>query len=328
MAQYRDAPGKPGQQETGHQMTKLNRRVFVGAGVALAASPALAADPRTGFAVPDGACDCHNHIYDPRFSYLPDAVLTPPYATVANYRALQKRIGTSRSIVVQPSSYGTDNRCTLDAVAQQGDAARGVCVVNASVSDGELKRLHAAGIRGVRIQFGLGNPVPAEEVMPLAKRIAALGWHIQCNMPPDLLVQMESLLMGLPVPVVVDHLGRATAVGQPQYDTVRRLLEKGHGWVKVSGAYLYGGGGAPGYAGATAAAKGYIATAPERCIWGSDWPHPDATKKVSPVAMPDDVVLIALMKSWAPDEKLRHRILVENPERLYGFDPKKRPKAN
>ena len=92
--------------------------------------------------------------------------------------------------------------------------------------------------------------------MPLARRIAALGWHIQCNMPPEQLVQMESLLLSLPVPVIIDHLGRATAVDQPQYNTVRKLLDSGHGWVKVSGAYLYGGGTPPDYAGASEAAKG------------------------------------------------------------------------
>jgi predicted TIM-barrel fold metal-dependent hydrolase len=144
-------------------------------------------------------------------------------------------------------------------------------------------------------------------------------------MPPDQLVAMEKLLLDLPVPVIVDHLGRAVAASGPQYDTVRRLLQSGHGWVKVSGAYLYGGGGPPDYAGASEAAKGYIATAPERCVWGSDWPHPDATS--GRVPMPDDVVLFNLMAQWAPDEKLRHRILVENPEKFYGFDPAKRPKA-
>ena len=108
---------------------------------------------------------------------------------------------------------------------------------------------------------------------------------------------------------------------------MRKLLDSGHGWVKVSGAYLYGGGTAPDYAGASAAAKGYIKAAPERCVWGSDWPHPDATKKLNPVAMPDDVTLLNLLAHWAPDEKLRHRILVENPEKFYGFDPAKRPKA-
>jgi predicted TIM-barrel fold metal-dependent hydrolase len=305
----------------------INRRNVIGTGLALAATPALAKDARISFAVPDGACDSHLHIYDSRFAYMPNAVLKPPLATVADYRALQKKLGTSRCVVVQPSTYGTDNSCTLDAIAQMNGNARGVCVVNASISDAELKRLHAGGIRGARIQFGLGNPVSADEVMPLSKRIAKLGWHIQCNMPPEQLIQMESLLLSLPVPVIIDHLGRATTVGQPQYNTVRKLLDSGHGWVKVSGAYLYGGGTAPDYAGASQAAMGYIKAAPERCVWGSDWPHPDATKTLNPVAMPDDVTLLNLMAKWAPDAKLRHRILVENPERFYGFDPAKRPKA-
>jgi predicted TIM-barrel fold metal-dependent hydrolase len=200
-------------------------------------------------------------------------------------------------------------------------------VVNSKVTDAELKTLHAAGTRGVRVQFGLGNPVGPDEVTPLARRIAALGWHIQFNMPPEQLVAMEVQLLALPVPVIIDHLGRATGTDEPQYKTVRKLLDSGRGWVKLSGAYLYGGGTPPDYAGASAAAKGYIKAAPERCVWGSDWPHPDATKVLNPVAMPDDITLLNLMAQWAPDAKLRHRILVENPERFYGFDPAKRPKA-
>ena len=287
----------------------------------------MAKDPKISFAVPDGAADCHHHIYDPRFPYNPKAVLTPPTATVSDYRALQKKLGTSRNVMVQSSTYGTDNRLLLDVLAQMGENCRAVCVVNASVGDGELKRLHDAGTRGVRIQFGLGNPVSAEEVLPLAKRIAKLGWHIQCNMPPEQLVQMESLLLGLPVPVIIDHLGRAVDTKGPQFNTVRKLLDSGRGWVKVSGAYLYGGGVAPDYAGASQAAVAYIKAAPERCVWGSDWPHPDATKKSNPVAMPDDINLLNLFARWVPDAKLRHRILVENPEVFYGFDPKRRPKA-
>lgn len=287
----------------------------------------MAKDPKISFAVPDGAADCHHHIYDPRFPYNPKAVLTPPTATVSDYRALQKKLGTSRNVMVQSSTYGTDNRLLLDVLAQMGENCRAVCVVNASVGDGELKRLHDAGTRGVRIQFGLGNPVSAEEVLPLAKRIAKLGWHIQCNMPPEQLVQMESLLLGLPVPVIIDHLGRAVDTKGPQFNTVRKLLDSGRGWVKVSGAYLYGGGVAPDYAGASQAAVAYIKAAPERCVWGSDWPHPDATKKLNPVAMPDDINLLNLFARWVPDAKLRHRILVENPEVFYGFDPKRRPKA-
>ena len=306
---------------------RVDRRTVV-AGLALAATQALAKDPKVSFKVPDGACDSHHHIYDPRFAFNPNAVLKPPYATVSDYRALQKKLGTSRNVMVQPSTYGTDNRCLLDVLAQMGEAARAVCVVNSSVTDAELKTLHDAGTRGVRVQFGLGNPVGQDEVLPLARRIAVLGWHIQCNMPPEQLVAMESLLLSLPVPVIIDHLGRATAVGQPQYDTVRKLLDSGRGWVKVSGAYLYGGGTAPDYAGASDAAMGYIKAAPERCVWGSDWPHPDATKTLNPVAMPDDITLLNLLAHWAPDARLRHRILVENPEKFYGFDPARRPKAN
>jgi D-galactarolactone isomerase len=309
-------------------MQQLDRRTAIATGVALAATPAFAKDPKVSFAVPDGACDSHHHIYDPRFAFNPKAVLKPPYATVSDYRALQKKLGTSRNVMVQPSTYGTDNTCLMDVLAQMGENARAVCVVNSTVTDAELKKLHTAGTRGVRVQFGLGNPVGADEVMPLARRIAPLGWHIQCNMPPEQLVQMESVLLGLPVPVIIDHLGRAVDTKGPQYVTVRKLLDSGHGWVKVSGAYLYGGGTPPGYAGASAAAMGYIRGAPERCVWGSDWPHPDATKVLNPVAMPDDVTLLNLMAHWAPDARLRHRILVENPERFYGFDPAKRPKSN
>jgi predicted TIM-barrel fold metal-dependent hydrolase len=305
---------------------QFNRRAVMGAGAALAAMPAaLAADPRVAFQVPDGACDCHHHLYDPRFAYMPDARLKPPFATVADYRKLQKKIGTSRNVVVQPSTYGTDNRCLVDALHQFGASARGVCVVNSHVGDGELKALHAAGVRGLRAQFGLGDPVGVEEIMPLARRIADLGWHIQCNMPPAQLVAMEKFLLSLPVPVIVDHLGRAVDTSGPQYVTVCRLLDSGKGWVKVSGAYLYGKAPAPGYADASRAAMGYIKHAPERCVWGSDWPHPDATS--GRVPMPDDVVLINLLAKWAPDAKLRHRILVENPETFYGFDPARRPRA-
>ncbi len=152
-------------------MMRIDRRTVV-AGLALAATPALAKDPRVTFTVPDGATDCHHHIYDPRFPYNPNAVLKPPYATVSDYKVLQKKLGTSRNVMVQPSTYGTDNTCVLDVLKQLGENCRAVCVVNSKVTDAELRTLNAAGVRGVRIQFGLGNPVSADEVMPLAKRIA------------------------------------------------------------------------------------------------------------------------------------------------------------
>ncbi|HVV27407.1 MAG TPA: amidohydrolase family protein [Rhizomicrobium sp.] len=306
----------------------MDRRALLGAGAALAATSAFAADAKfsgRAFKVPDGACDCHHHIYDPRWSYIPGAALTPPPAPVADYRKVQHRLGTSRDVVVQPSSYGTDNRCLLDVLKQLGDGCRGVCVVNSRVSDAALKALHAAGVRGLRIQFGLGNPVSADEVRPLARRIHELGWHIQINMPPEQLTQMEPVLRALPVPVMIDHLGRATASNQPQYAAVRRLLDGGRCWVKLSGATLVSQ--APDGRDVTSAALGYVRAAPERCVWGSDWPHPESTRRVDPVPMPDDMAVLNRLAQWATTEKLRHRILVENPESFYGFDPARRPKA-
>jgi predicted TIM-barrel fold metal-dependent hydrolase len=290
------------------------------------AAAAAARAAEVDFAVPDGACDCHHHIYDPRFPYLPDAALKPPFATGADYAKLRKGLGLSRDLAVQPSTYGTDNRCLLDYLSQRGAAARGVCVVNAAVGDAELNRLNRAGVRGVRIQFGVGRPpVGEDEIAPLARRIAPLGWHLQFNLLPDQLVRLEKEIAALPVPVIIDHLGRATDTVSPHYKSVRRLLDSGHAWVKLSGAYLFGSKGPPDYADASSAARAYLAAAPERCVWGSDWPHPDASS--GRVAMPDDTVLLKLLGAWAPDPAIRHRILVENPERFYGFDPARRPKA-
>jgi hypothetical protein len=131
-------------------MQQLDRRTAIATGVALAATPAFAKDPKVSFAVPDGACDSHHHIYDPRFAFNPKAVLKPPYATVSDYRALQKKLGTSRNVMVQPSTYGTDNTCLMDVLAQMGENARAVCVVNSTVTDAELKKLHTAGTRAIR----------------------------------------------------------------------------------------------------------------------------------------------------------------------------------
>ena len=138
-------------------MDHLDRRSVIGAGLALAAAPAFAKDPKVSFTVPDGATDCHHHIYDPRFPYNPKAVLTPPYATVTDYKALQKKLGTSRNVMVQPSTYGTDNRCLMDVLAQMGENCRAVCVVNSKVTTMSWKKLHAAGTRGCAGQFRVGQ---------------------------------------------------------------------------------------------------------------------------------------------------------------------------
>jgi len=303
------------------------RRQFLGGMATLAAAgPARAQGEKIAFTVPDGACDCHHHLYDPRWAYLPDAINKPPFATVADYRRqVQKRLGLTRDIIVQPSTYGLNNGCLLDALARQGGNARGVAVVGANVSDAELDRLHKAGVRGTRIQFGLGDPVKLNEVEPLARRIKRLGWHMQFNMLPAQYVEHEALLARLPVPVMIDHMARTPNLGSPTFTSLKRLLDGGNAWVKISGAYLYGAAPGPDYADTSAVARALAAAHPERCVWGTDWPHPDAS--AGRVKMPDDVNLLNLLGRWVPDAALRHRVLVENPEAFYGFDPKKRPKT-
>jgi D-galactarolactone isomerase len=269
---------------------------------------------------PANAADCHMHIYNPaRFALAPSPRVAPTNAAVDQYLLLQKRIGTTRVVIVTPRNYATRNEATVDAIAQLGPNARGVSVLHPDVGDAELKRLNAAGIRGTR--FSLGDPTTAvvtpDMVEPMAKRVAPLGWHLQMNMGGEQIVAMADVLRRLPTPLVFDHLGIPPApagVAHPSHGIVRGLLDSGRAWVKLSGAYLNSKIGPP-YPEATAIAQDFVKAAPERLVWGSDWPHPTSPGP----AKPNDAVLFDLLAEWAPDEKVRHRILVENPESLYGF---------
>jgi predicted TIM-barrel fold metal-dependent hydrolase len=219
-------------------------------------------------------------------------------------------------VVVTPSTYGTDNSCLLDALSQFGGTARGVAVVDTSVTDAELKRLDAAGVRGVRFNLAIGSVTPKEMIEPIARRIAALGWHVQVNMNPDELAASENMLRGLPVPIVFDHIGhlpQPNGLEHPGFGVISRLLVQRRAWVKLSGAYLGSKAGAPDYADNGAVASALIRIAPDRMVWGSDWPHPTEHDK------PDDAALLDLLHGWAPDEAAWRRILVANPAALYGF---------
>jgi len=268
--------------------------------------------------MPADACDCHHHIYDSRFPIAPSATLKPKDAKVADYRLLQKRNGTTRSVVVQPSTYGTDNSCTLDGMAQLGATSRGVAVVDTSVTDAELKRLHGLGIRGIRFNLVQSGATTVEMLEPLSKRVNDLGWHVQIHQLGDGIVKMEDILQRLASPIVFDHMGRIpkdVGVNHPAYAVVSKLIDKGRTWVKISGAYMDTKVGPPTYADSTKLARAFVKAAPERMVWGSDWPHP--TEKDD--AKPDDAILVDLLTEWAPDEKTRNRILVDNPATLYGF---------
>src|SRR5947209_6082562 len=237
---------------------------------------------------PANAADCHMHTYDPaRFPMPPNPRVAPSNAAVEDYRLFQKRIGTTRVVIVQPRNYATDNKVTLYAVAQLGPNARGVAVVTPAITDAELKAFHAGGIRGIR--FSLGDPssraVTPDMVEPLSHRVADLGWHVQFNVDGEMIDEMASVLRRLPSQMVFDHLAHPplpAGIEHSSHKIVRELFDK---------------------------------AAPERLVWGSDWPHPGLPNNNKP----DDALLFDLMTEWAPDETTRNRILVQNPETLYGF---------
>ncbi|AVS84871.1 2-pyrone-4,6-dicarboxylate hydrolase [Paracidovorax avenae] len=274
--------------------------------------------------LPALACDSHMHIFDRRFVPSPHWPRTPPDAPVAAYRRLQQRLGTSRAVVVTPSTYGIDNACTLDALDQLGDGARGVAVVGQGVSDAELARLAARRVRGLRVNFvspqSWGETTP-DMLAGLARQVArhphCVGWHIQVFAQPEQIVAMEPLLQSLPVPLVIDHLGRIDPVGgtaAPAYTVLRRLLDAGNTWVKLSGAYMRSAVHGPGYGDTLPLGRAFVQAAPERLVWGSDWPH--TTEAPGTV---DDTALVDLLRAWAGSDAAMDAILVDNPARLYGF---------
>jgi predicted TIM-barrel fold metal-dependent hydrolase len=272
------------------------------------------------FKAPADSCDCHLHIYDARFPMAWPQLRGTPGASVAEYRLLQQRLGTSRAIVVQPAAYGTDNRVTLAAVQELGpERARGIAVVHPGIKDAELAALHGGGIRGLR--FTQHDPKTAVTtpamIEPLAQRVAEMGWHLQLHLRGEQLVEMASMIERLPGIIVLDHMGRMPqpeGIHHPAFRIVARLLASGRGWVKLSGPYLDTGSGAPRYADVSRVARELVALAPERVVWGSDWPHPTERD-----VKPDDAILFDLAQEWAGDAASRRRMLVDNPAALYGF---------
>jgi D-galactarolactone isomerase len=224
--------------------------------------------------------------------------------------------GGGRLPFVTPSTYGTDNRVTLDAMAQIGATARGVAVVDTSVADAELRRMNDLGIRGIRFNLVQAGATTIEMIEPLSKRVNDLGWHIQIHMKGEQIAGIEDLLLRVPSPIVFDHLGRLAqpnALDSPGFKTISKLIDKGKTWVKLSGAYQDSKVGAPSYSDTVPVARAYIKAAPQRVVWASDWPHPTEKEK------PNDAVLFDLLAEWAPDPASHTAILVQNPATLYGF---------
>ena len=274
---------------------------------------------------PPGACDCHHHIYDPaRFPPSRPSAQQVPNARVEDYRLLQRRLGLGRDIVVTPTPYPapvSDNQVTLDAIRQLGPNARGVVIVYPEITDAELKAYDAAGVRGVRYSLTSGRPGAASTASPadieaMSKRVNALGWHVQFNTTAEQIVAAEDLLKRLASPIVFDHMGhlpQPEGIGHPGFRIIRELIDKGRTWVKLSVTYDSSKDGPPGYADVNRVGQAYVRAAPERLVWGSNWPHPSEPDK------PDDAMLFDLLAQWAPDEATRNRILADNPATLYGF---------
>ena len=300
------------------------RRTVLAAGAGLLATPALAqtvpysvGTEKPKLQAPPNATDCHFHIYNDKYPPAPGG-LPAPNASPDDYRALQRRIGTTRGVVIQPSLYGTDNRPTLEGIAALGPNFRGVAVVNDKVEDAELQRLHAAGIRGIRFNLAQAGATTPEMMEPLARRIKPMGWHIQIHAPAPVLMAQRELFQRIDATLVFDHLARIpqpAGTGDPAFAFMKSLLEKGNVWMKLSGAYADTKSGPPAYADTSAVARAFAGIAPDKMVWGSDWPHP--TEK--PDNKPDDAVLFDLLATWVPDAAARNRVLVDNPARLYDF---------
>jgi len=286
------------------------------------------------FAVPPGACDCHVHVFGPteRFPYSPARRYTPPDASVEDLLALQHRLALDRVVIVHPSPYGADNACTVDALRRLGPArARGVAVIDEQTTDAALDDMHAAGMRGVRVNLetgGVRDPGTAQQQLAwAAARVEPLGWHVQTYATLGVLAALHEAIMGLPTPVVIDHFGRADAakgVAQPGFDALLSLVRAGKAYVKLSAPYRISEH--PAYPDAAPIARALIDANPARMLWGSDWPHPGATPRghrapheIEPFRPEDNGRALDRLAEWAGDGARLTAILVENPARLYDF---------
>jgi predicted TIM-barrel fold metal-dependent hydrolase len=322
----------------------ITRRSFLKASLAAAglfrwapSALAKAAQPgtRISFDVPAGACDCHVHIFgDPlRFPFSPARTYTPESASVDELRAMHQALHLDRVVIVQPSVYGTDNACTLDALGQLGPSARAVAVIDAGTPVALLDEMEAAGVRGIRLnmtQAGVTDPAAAGRRFQAGlELIKGRNWHIQIYTQLAIIEAISELVMASPVPVVFDHFGGAVAadgLDQPGFSTLLDLVRSGKAYVKISGAADLVSTQAPGYADVAPFARALVAANPQRILWGTNWPHPDTRKHPShlaagilPLLQTDDGQIFNLLPDWVPDAAVRRMILVENPAKLYGF---------
>lgn len=277
-------------------------------------------DPsRPSLILPQGSCDTHCHVFGPAdtFPYSENRAYTPEDAPKARLQALHRLLGISRVVYVQASCHGFDNRAMLDAMADDPVNTRGVALLPLDVGRDEIAALDAAGVRGARLNFMTRiTALPdLDACTALAERIAEFGWHLVIHFDPDLLPGLIDWIRSLPVTVVIDHMGRMSAsdIDGPYFKLMLDLLQSETVWCKISGAERSSLAGPP-YHDVLPIAHEIVRVAPDRTLWGTDWPHP-----VLKGVMPDDGKLVDLLEALVPDPAIRHAVLVDNPARLYGF---------
>jgi 2-pyrone-4,6-dicarboxylate lactonase len=291
----------------------------------------LPPDPNTrkpSFVPPAGACDTHFHIFGPpeEFPFASTRQYTPPAAPLEHYLQMAEILGISRGVVVQPSVHGLDNGVTLDAVKRSNGRFLGVARIDDKTPRDELKKLNDAGIRGVRFNL-LNRPqgnVKLDTFEPAVEHVAEFGWSIDLHIDPKNLLEQEKRVRRLPLPVIIDHMARvdpADGLNQPAFQLLLDLLKDNRFWVKLTGADKLSSSSVHAYFGLPFVdivpfARALIAAAPNRVIWGTDWPH---SNNFMPGKTPNDGDLLDLLAGFAPEESDRQKILVANPAALYGF---------
>jgi predicted TIM-barrel fold metal-dependent hydrolase len=283
----------------------------------------LAPDPnpiKPKYVLPPGACDAHCHVFGPgdRFPYAPDRSYTPPDAPKEKLAALHKYLGFSRAVLVQASCHGTDNSAMLDAIAASNGSIRGVAMVGKDVTDRELGQLHAGGVRGARFNFvaHLGGAPDLKVIEAVVRRIKPLGWHLQVHLDAQDILTYRDFLLGLDIPFIIDHMGRVVAkngLEQQPFRLMLDLMKNPRVWTKVSGFERVSSTGKP-FHDAMPYARALVTAAPDRVLWGTDFPHPNVRE------MPNDGEQVDLFAQTITDEAMRRRILVDNPTRLYWTD--------
>lgn len=273
------------------------------------------------YKAPANACDAHCHVFGPnaKFPYSAKRSYTPQDAPLETFRALHEIIGIRRAVLVQASVHGTDNSAMMDAIAASGGLYRGVAMVDDATTDADIEALHEGGVRAIRFNFvkHLGGIPDLNLFQRMIERVKPLGWHLVLHLDAENIVEFGDLFRKIPVPIVIDHMARvktADGLDQQPFRILLDFLKNENCWVKVSGAERIASPGCP-LTDAVPFARALIEAAPDRVLWGTDWPHPN----VAADRMPNDGDLVDLLPLYAPEPELLHKLLVSNPERLYDF---------